>query len=289
MDERDFEILMALKETGNITRAADRLYITQSSLSKKIQAIEKELDICLLIRSRQGVHFTPEGEIVVKRTSEAACLLDIMRNELNTKKGTICGTLNAGISINYALYKLPDILAQYRQKYPLVTTHISSDQSRNLYLQVTKGQIDLAIIRGEYDWKGEKILLSREKVCAIRSKKDDNRSLHTLPYIERKTDLQFERELAQWMREQSIQPKNNGISVDNITTCVEMVQRGLGWSIVPEICLKNFDGIVEPLVFENGEPFVRSTYLMYNSNVAELPQVKAFIEMLKNHKEAFYV
>ena len=59
MDERDFEILMALKETGNITRAADRLYITQSSLSKKIQAIEKELDICLLIRSRQGVHFTP--------------------------------------------------------------------------------------------------------------------------------------------------------------------------------------------------------------------------------------
>lgn len=282
MDERDFEILMALKKTGNITRAADRLYITQSSLSKKIQAIEKELDICLLIRSRQGVHFTPEGEIVVKRASEAACLMEVMRNELNTKKGSVCGTLNAGISINYALYKLPDILAAYRQQYPQVTTHISSDQSRNLYLQVTKGQIDLAIIRGEYDWKGEKILLCREKVCAIRSKQDEHRSLHTLPYIGRKTDLQFERELAQWMREQSIQPKNNGITVDNITTCVEMVQRGLGWSIVPEICLKDFDGIIEPLSFENGEPFVRSTYLMYNSNVAELPQVKAFIEMLKN-------
>lgn len=283
MDVRDFELLITLKETGNITRAAEKLYITQSSLSKKIQAIEKELDICLLLRSRQGIHFTPEGEIVVKRASEAACILDVMRNELNTQKGYICGTLNAGVSINYALYKLPDILATYRQKYPHVTTHISSDQSRNLYLQVTKGLIDLAVIRGEYDWKGEKILLSRERVCAIRSKKDETRSLHTLPYIGRKTDLQFEREQVQWMREQNIQPKNDGISVDNITTCVKMVQRGLGWSIVPEICLNDFDGIIEPLFFENGEPFVRSTYLMYNSNVAEFPQVKAFIDILKKY------
>lgn len=61
-----------------------------------------------------------------------------------------------------------------------------------------------------------------------------------------------------------------------------MVKRGLGWSIVPEICLKDFDGIAEPLVFENGEPFVRSTYIMYNNNVMELPQVKAFIDLLKN-------
>ena len=87
MDERDFELLKVLKETGNITHAADRLYITQSSLSKRINAIEKELNTCILLRSRQGVHFTPEGEIVLKRVSEAACLLDIMRTELESQKG----------------------------------------------------------------------------------------------------------------------------------------------------------------------------------------------------------
>lgn len=84
------------------------------------------------------------------------------------------------------------------------------------------------------------------------------------------------------MREKHLQLKNSGIFVDDITTCVEMVQRGLGWSIVPDICLKNFDGIIEPLTFDNGEPFVRSTYIMYNNNVTELPQVNAFIELLKN-------
>ncbi len=282
MDERDFELLITLKETGNITHAADRLYMTQSSLSKRIHAIEKELDTTLLLRSRQGVHFTPEGEIVLKRVSEAACLLDIMRNELDRKKGYICGTLNLGVSINYALFQLPELLATYHQKYPQVITRISTDQSRNLYQQIVNNKIDIGIIRGEYDWKGEKILLNRENVCAIRSSGNADRSLHALPYVGRKTDSQFEREISQWMRENHLQPKSNGIFVDNIITCVEMVRRGLGWSIVPEICLKDFDGIVEPLTFDNGEPFVRSTYVMYNSNVTELPQVSAFIELLKN-------
>ncbi len=282
MDERDFELLMTLKNTENITHAADRLYITQSSLSKRINAIEKELNTCILLRSRQGVHFTPEGEIVLKRVSEAACLLDIMRNELESHKGYVCGTLNVGVSINYALYQLPELLASYHQKYPLVTTRISTDQSRNLYQQIVNGKIDAAVIRGEYDWKGEKILLNRENVCTIRSKNDASRSLHSLPFIGRKTDPLFEREISQWLREKHIHPKSNGIFVDNITTCVEMVKRGLGWSIVPEICLKDFDGIIEPLVFENGEPFVRSTYIMYSNNVLELPQVKAFIDLLKN-------
>lgn len=94
MDERDFELIITLNETQNITHAAERLYISQSSLSKRISAIEKELGICLLLRSKQGVHFTPEGEEVLLRSKEAA----------------------------------------YHNKYPHVNTHITTDQSRKLYL-----------------------------------------------------------------------------------------------------------------------------------------------------------
>ena len=54
MDERDFELLDILEKTKNITHAADLLYVTQSSLSKRITAIENELGVTLLIRSRQG-------------------------------------------------------------------------------------------------------------------------------------------------------------------------------------------------------------------------------------------
>lgn len=100
MDERDFELLDILEKTKNITHAADLLYVTQSSLSKRITAIENELGVTLLIRSRQGIHFTPEGEEVLKYTTQAARQLTLMREALNISRSYVCGTLNAGISIN---------------------------------------------------------------------------------------------------------------------------------------------------------------------------------------------
>lgn len=285
MDERDFELLEILDQTKNITKAADRLYVTQSALSKRISQIEEELGVTIMLRSRQGIHFTPEGEEVLLRTRAAAVQLKQMREHLEQSRGYISGTLNAGISINYAQYHLPDLLMEFRRHYPHVVTHIITDQSRNLYTKIMDGTVDVAIIRGEYPWKEKKLLLDREKICAICSPEDQNKPLSEIPYIARKTDAAFQRELAQWMRENGLQNSQHGIYVNNIATCVEMVSRGLGWSIVPEICLKEFYGCIRPLTFNNGEPFVRSTYLLYTEESMKLPQVEAFINTVR--KTAF--
>lgn len=285
MDERDFELLATLNKTRNITHAADILYISQSSLSKRIRIIERELGVSLMLRSRQGIHFTAAGEAVLKHTHEAARQMALMRKAIETSRDYICGTLNAGVSINYSLYRLPDLLASYREKYPHVNTYITADQSRNLYLQLLDGVIDVGILRGEYDWKSGKFLLEREKICAIYNQQYKDQPLSEIPYIGRKTDAELERELAQWMHENDIQTEKHGVYVDNITTCVEMVRRGLGWAIVPEICLNNFEGCIRPLFFANGEPFLRSTYIMYSTQALALPQVKAFIDLVKNLQE----
>lgn len=281
MNERDFELLDVLSKTQNITKAANELFVTQSSLSKRIQAIEDELGITLLIRSRQGIHFTADGEEVLIHTQRAAAELTAMRQNLEATRGYICGTLNAGVSINYALYRFPKLLAEYRKQFPHVNTHIITDQSRKIYLQLSEGDIDIAIIRGEYPWKDNKILLERENICVICNSKDEGRPLRDIPYIARKTDSTLNREITQWFHENNMQAERSGIYVDNITTCVEMVNNGLGWAIVPEICLKNFKGSIRPLYFDNGEPFVRSTYLMYSDQVLALPQVEAFINIMR--------
>lgn len=284
MDERDFELLFTLNKTKNITHAADLLFVSQSALSKRINALEQELGVVILLRSRQGVHFTPEGEEVLKYTFEAAKQLDLMRKVLDTSRDYICGTLNSGISINYALYRLPEILAHFRTEYPHVNINITTDHSRKLYLKLLDGTIDVAIIRGEYPWKENKVLLDRENICVICSLEDKDKPLNTLPFIGRKTDVVFERELAQWMNENGLKAEHHGISVDSITTCVEMVASGLGWAVVPEICLKNFTGHIRPLSFANGEPFVRSTYLMYPDYLLSLPQVVAFTDVVKGFR-----
>ena len=100
MDEQDYRLLMMLEQTRNITHAADRLYITQSSISKRIYALEKSLDITLMIRSRQGIHFTAEGEIVLRHIHIIQAELARMQQELEQTHGRVSGTMRAGISIN---------------------------------------------------------------------------------------------------------------------------------------------------------------------------------------------
>jgi len=285
MNEHDFELLEKLYETKNITRTAEELYVTQSALSKRIAQIEKELDVTLMIRSRQGIRFTPEGEEVLASSRKAAAELSAMRQRLDAKKEYICGTLNAGVSINYSQYRLPSLLASYRTKYPHVKTHITSGHSRHLYMQVLERKTDVAILRGEFEWKENRVLLEREDVCAIMNSEYENEDLNSIPYIGRNSDAAFERELAQYLLENQISVSENGIYVDNITTCVEMVKSGLGWSVVPSVCLSGFDGVIRPLHFANGEPFVRSTYLIYTDSALQLPQVKAFIDMTQEYHE----
>ena len=284
MDEKDFEILSILNETRNITRAAKQLYITQSALSKRIKAIETELGIEMLIRSRQGIRFTPAGEAVLTHSTCAAREMELMRRHIDTMNEEICGTLNTGISINFALYKLPDILADYHKKYPKVNLQITTGQSRHLYRQMLDGSLDIAVLRGEYPWDGIQFLLSQENICLVYNQEYEGTPLSDYLYISHKTDIYQSAMMTRWMHEQNLNPRTNGVCVDSITACTEMVKRGIGWGLLPEIALENFHGCKKPCTFTDGEPFIRRTYILCQREAVELPQVNAFMEILKNSR-----
>ena len=277
MNEKDFELLCILDETKNITKAANRLYITQSALSKRIINIEKELNTEILIRSHGGIHFTAAGEQVLSHAKRAAKEMESMRIALEQMDGEVCGTLKAGFSINYSLYTLPDLLASYHQKYPKVKLQLSTGQSRHLYKQLLDGTVDIAVLRGEFIWDGVQILLSQESLCVICNKEYKDVPLSEYMYIGQDTDNAQTAMINRWLFEHNINIHKSSIRMDSITSCVEMVKRGLGWGIVPSICLKNFHGIALPCSFANGEPLLRKTYILCRPEVAELPQIRSFI------------
>ena len=90
--------------------------------------------------------------------------------------------------------------------------------------------------------------------------------------------------MARWRYENGVTNDAGNFVVDNIMVCREMVERGLGWALLPEVALDNFKGYVKPCTFENGEPFVRRTYIFCQRDAAALPQVKLFMDMLKKHR-----
>ncbi|WP_252904236.1 LysR family transcriptional regulator substrate-binding protein [Secundilactobacillus silagei] len=182
---------------------------------------------------------------------------------------------------------MADTLSKYHDKYSQVQMHIVTGDSRDLYRDLVKGDVDLGILRGDFPWHGRKILLATEPVCAIKGLQSKNKSFNEIPYIGRKTDLAFDRDISKWMRENHVEKANNESYVDNITTCVKMVENSSGWAVVPEICLDDFKGIKEPLKFKNGQVFERPTYLMFPETVVTLPQIRTFVQFVvqENHKE----
>lgn len=281
MDEKDFELLCILDETGNITKAADRLYITQSALSKRIKAIETGLGTELLIRSRQGIHFTPAGEIVLKHARAAFGELAHMRQQLEQMGGEVCGTLNAGISVNYSIYRLPDVLASFHSKYPKVHLQITTGHSQNIYKKLVDGTVDIAVLRGQYPWDGMQFLLEQEHMCVICAREYKDCPLTDDMYISHTTDPEQSSLMSRWMHENGLSDHPAGFHMDSVTACVEMVKRNLGWALLPEIALDQFDGEKRYCYFADGEPFMRRVYIVCNRDVQELPQIRAFIEELK--------
>lgn len=277
MDEKDLLIFLTLADTGNLTRTAEKLYLSQPTLSKRLQNMEADLGAALFLRSKQGVTLTPAGEAAREVIQRTARELNTLREQLQMRKDTICGTLRIEVSIDYSKYRLPQVLAAYTAQCPDVTLRVSTNHSRDCLRTLQDSSVHLAIVRGEYDWDEGKILLEREPVCLIRSRENANVPLRELRYIGRDSDPEHMSMKARWLMEHKLEPSSI-LNVEGLSTCVAMVKAGLGWSIVPEICLSYFDGIAEPLFFADGTPLTRSTYLLYRRRETELPQVRAFIQ-----------
>ena len=279
MDEKDLLIFLTLADTGNLTRTAEKLYLSQPTLSKRLQNMEADLGAALFLRSKQGVTLTPAGEAAREVIQRTARELNTLREQLQMRKDTICGTLRIEVSIDYSKYRLPQVLAAYTAQCPDVTLRVSTNHSRDCLRTLQDSSVHLAIVRGEYDWDEGRILLEREPVCLIRSRENANVPLRELRYIGRDSDPEHMSMKARWLMEHKMEPDAQ-LNVDGLSTSVAMVNAGLGWSIVPSICLNYFDGISEPLFFADGTPLTRSTYLLYRKRESELPQVREFIRMV---------
>ena len=210
--------------------------------------------------------------------------MEKMRRQLASIQGEACGTLRAGISVNFSYYRLPEVLTEYHRAYPKVRLDIATGHSRNIYQQMLDSSLDVAVLRGEYPWDGTQFLLSQENICLICSEENKERPISDYLYIDHSSDATISAQMARWRYENGVTNDTGNFVVDNIMVCREMVERGLGWALMPEVALDGFKGSVKPCTFENGEPFVRRTYIFCQRDAAALPQVQLFMDMLKKHR-----
>ena len=140
--------LLAVAATGNFTRAAEQLSLTQPAVSQHVRALEQELNVRIFDRVNNMIRLTHEGEIVVKYAKRMIALQENMKGELTNEKLQIT-SLTVGITHTAESNAIDEALARYVRCHENVTVKVITGSADKLCTMLKNYEIDLAIIDGK--------------------------------------------------------------------------------------------------------------------------------------------
>jgi DNA-binding transcriptional LysR family regulator len=282
MDEHDWLILKVLYEKKNITKTAQSLYISQPSLTKRIQQIEKEFQLAIVNRGTKGVQFTPQGEYLAQCADEMLNRLQQIKDTVLNMDEEVSGTLRLGVSNYITRHKLPRLLKLFRKQFPKVNYKVTTGWSRDVFNLVYNRDVHIGIVRGDYQWPESKMLLFEENICITSLEKMEFRDLPSLPRIEYETDALLKTMIDNWWSREFSQPPFIGMEVDKADTCKEMVLNGLGYGILPGVLVEDYQNLNRiNLTDEKGNPLVRKTWMLYHEKSLEAKVIKEFVQFVR--------
>ena len=140
------EYLLAVANCGSFSMAAEHCFVTQPSLSMQIKALEEELGVVLLDRSKKPVIPTEAGEVVLEQVRETLKEYNSIREVVGEMKGEISGKLRLGVIPTIAPYLLHKFIPEFVRRYPRVEIEIREMVTADIIEALRRDQIDAAIV-----------------------------------------------------------------------------------------------------------------------------------------------
>jgi LysR family cys regulon transcriptional activator len=244
MKLQQLKYVLAIVDNGlNITAAAEKLFTSQPGVSKQLKLLEEELGLQLFARRGKSLgSITPAGEQVIERArlimEEAENIRTVAASYFQEKEGT----LSIATTPTQARYVLPEVVRQFRNRYPGVSLNLHQGTSEQIADMVNANDIDFAIATGShelfsdlllvpsYHWD-RKIIVPHEHELTKLDRKITLRDLAEYPLVTYVFSFNGQSSLKQAFIEQGLDPDVvfTARDVDVIKTYVRM---GLGVGIV---------------------------------------------------------
>lgn len=153
MKLQQLKYLLAIVDNGlNITAAADRLYTSQPGVSKQLKLLEEELGLQLFTRKGKSLGaVTPAGERVIERARIIMREVDNIRSLASDYYEEEEGSLSIATTHTQARYVLPEIVGEFRERFPRVNLNLHQGTSEQIADMVAANEIDFAIATGAAD------------------------------------------------------------------------------------------------------------------------------------------
>lgn len=148
MDIKLLKNFLQIARIGNMTKAANALYITQSALSKQMKELEAEFGRPLFSRSSEGMNLTEEGMILRKRAEDILSLYEKTKTEFENMDDITGGDIHVGALESYHMDIFAKELLSFRKNYPGFRCHIISGMTVQVEEMLDRGILDFIIISG---------------------------------------------------------------------------------------------------------------------------------------------
>ena len=249
MDLRTLQYFVTVAEELNITRAAEKLHMSQPPLSAQIKSLERELDTELFIRGKRRLKLTESGQLLYRRAKEIIKLTDKTKSEILS--------MGEGIALGLVEGMAPDIAAEwfagFRVIHPNVRFRILDGSTDDLLEKLRTGLISLAVITSPCD---NSLLHSfhvgEEKMAALMSRQhplaqDNGRKVRVADLVGENLIVPSRKALIEtiyrWFREINAEPQIV-CEMDSYLDAAALAGRQVGISIYPRTAYIPNDSLV---------------------------------------------
>ena len=143
---RQIQYFVAVAEQGSVTRAAQNLSISQSSITEALKELENDLGVVLFERHPRGLSITHNGHQFLRHATKILATVSDARTSFSGQQDAPGGTLNIGVTSLVAGYVLSDLLARYRRACPGVEVSAIEDNGGYLEHLLVGGELDVAVM-----------------------------------------------------------------------------------------------------------------------------------------------
>ncbi|VAW64594.1 Cys regulon transcriptional activator CysB [hydrothermal vent metagenome] len=253
MDIQNLSAFIAVNERRSFSRAAEQLFITQPAVSKRISALESELNTPLFDRIGKTIRLTAAGQALLPSALRILAELDESKRAIANLNDNVSGKLSIATSHHIGLHRLPPVLRSFTHKYPEVDLDIRFMDSEEACHCVLRGEVELATATlPEQNWKHlDYQTIWHDPLDIVISKQHPDagsatvniKQLSKIPAIlpSKNTFTRLLLEQALDLNEQNL---NIAMETNYLETIKMMVSIGLGWSVLPVSMLS---GDISPL------------------------------------------
>lgn len=192
MELRHLRYLIAVADEANFTRAADKVFVSQSALSQQIQALEGEVGTVLLDRSKKGARLTAAGAILYRHALRVFHELEQAEIAIQELEGLQRGALRVGVVQTVNDYLMPSLAAHFAERYPHVQLSVEELPTDEIEARLEAGtlQLGLSFIPAANDqldttplFEERLVLVVREDHPLARQPRVSVKSLDNLPMV----------------------------------------------------------------------------------------------------------